>query len=64
MYVYWTGALRARGLAKLLWFLVEDHELALKALTVLEMMSVLVTPALASPARIQASRGAWLHTWM
>lgn len=45
-------------------FLVEDHELALKALTVLEMMSVLVTPALASPARIQASRGARLHTWM
>lgn len=55
MYAYWTVALRERGIAKLLWFLVEDHELALKVLTMLEMMSVLVTPA---PPRI---RTAWEH---
>ena len=65
MYAYWTVALRETGITKLLWFLVEDHEgFALKGLTVLEMMAFLVTPALASPPRIEASMGARLHTWL
>lgn len=55
MCAYWTVGLRETGIAKLLCCLVGDRELALKALTVLEMMSFLVTPALASPPRIQGS---------
>lgn len=64
MCAYWTVALGERGIAKLLWFLVGSCELALKVLTVLEIIPCLVTPALASPPRIQASMGAWLHVWM
>jgi len=65
VYAYWTVAQKETGIAKLLWFLAEDHELALKALTTLEMMAFSVTPALASAPRIQAtSMGARLQMWM
>lgn len=59
---YWP--LRGTGIAKLLWFLVGDHELAWKALTVLEMSLSVVTSALASCpgfARIHSSPTRLLH---
>lgn len=45
--------------------LVRDDEFALKALSMLEMLVVLIgTAALASLLRTQAWVRVWLHTWM